>query len=76
MGKSYPCIEVYLKKITHNAKRVVEMCNKAGIHVVGVTKVFCAEKPIVESEIKGGIELVGDSRLENLIKIYSIGSQK
>ncbi|WP_035290847.1 ornithine racemase Orr [Clostridium sp. KNHs214] len=76
MGKNYPCIEVYLKKITHNAKRIVEMCNKAGIHVVGVTKVFCAEKPIVESEIRGGIELVGDSRLENLIKIKDLKCRK
>ncbi|WP_138203174.1 ornithine racemase Orr [Haloimpatiens lingqiaonensis] len=76
MGKNYPCIEINLNKITHNAKKIVNICSEIGIHVVGVTKVFCAERPIVESEIKGGVELVGDSRLENLIKMKDLKCRK
>lgn len=76
MSKQYPCIEVKLSKVTHNAKEVVSMCNEKGIDVIGVTKVFCAEEPIIKAMLRGGIRQVGDSRVQNLKKISDMKCKK
>ncbi|QUI25775.1 alanine/ornithine racemase family PLP-dependent enzyme [Vallitalea pronyensis] len=67
----YPRIEIDLNKIRSNTQTIVDMCHRHHIDVVGVTKVFCAEKEIVEQMIAGGISIIGDSRIENLIKLKS-----
>ncbi len=36
----YPKVEIDLNKLTHNVKTIVNLCNKYGITVAGVTKVF------------------------------------
>lgn len=76
MSKQYPCIEVKLSKVTHNAKEVLSMCNEKGIDVIGVTKVFCAEEPIIKAMLRGGIRQVGDSRVQNLKKISDMKCKK
>lgn len=76
MRKKYPCVEVNLSKITHNAKEVLSMCNKKGINVIGVTKVFCAEESIVQAILNGGITHIGDSRIQNLKKLKDIDCKK
>jgi predicted amino acid racemase len=68
MKKIYPCVDVDLKKITHNAKTILEICNKKNIKVAAVTKVFCAQSPITEAILKSGITGVADSRIANLKK--------
>jgi predicted amino acid racemase len=60
MRRSYPCIEANLNKIRHNTSTILEICEKLGIDVVGVTKVFCAQKPIVNSMIEGGLKVIND----------------
>jgi ornithine racemase len=76
MKKEYPCIEIDLNKITHNVKEINKLCSVKGIHLVGVSKVFCARKAIVEAMLAGGIELIGDSRLENLKRLQEISCRK
>jgi ornithine racemase len=76
MKKEYPCIEVNLNKITHNASEINKLCSAKGINVVGVSKVFCAKKEIVNAMLKGGIDIIGDSRLENLKKLKDISCKK
>jgi len=76
MRKEYPCVEVKLSKITHNTREILSMCNEKGIDVIGVTKVFCAEIPIIEAMLQGGITQVGDSRVQNLKKIKDIMCKK
>lgn len=76
MRKEYPCVEVKLSKITHNVKQVLSMCNAKGIEVIGVTKVFCAESPIIQAMLRGGITQVGDSRIQNLKKIKDMKCRK
>ena len=76
MRKEYPCVEVKLSKVTHNAKEILSMCNEKGIDVIGVTKVFCAEPPIIQAMLQGGITQVGDSRIQNLKKIKNIMCKK
>jgi predicted amino acid racemase len=76
MKKNFPCVEIDLKKITHNTKVIIELCKQKDIHVVGVSKVFCAKKPVVQAMINGGIEIIGDSRLENLKKLELLNCRK
>lgn len=76
MKKEYPCVEVKLWKITHNAKEILSICNKRGIDVIGITKVFCAEIPIVQAILNSGINKIGDSRILNLQKMKSINCKK
>ena len=61
-----PRLIIELKKLAHNGRFLAELCNKNGITVTAVTKVFCAEKPIIEALSSLPIDYLGDSRLENI----------
>lgn len=76
MRKRYPCVEVDLSKVTHNAKEILSMCSKKGINIIGVTKVFCAETSIVQALLDGGITHIGDSRIQNLKKAKDLNCKK
>lgn len=76
MKREYPCIVVDLKKIKNNVRNVVQLCKNKNISLVGVSKVFCAKKPIVKAMLNAGVEAIGDSRLENLIRIKDIQCKK
>ena len=67
--KSYPRLEISLDKITHNTQVVAGICNRQGIRVAGVTKVFCGDPEIAGAMVDGGIDILADSRLENLKKL-------
>jgi predicted amino acid racemase len=76
MKNTYPCVEVDLAKLTHNVKNVLEMCNEKHINVTSVTKVFCANKPIVEAILRAGVKSVADSRIMNLKKMKELNCNK
>lgn len=76
MKKNYPCVEVDLAKLMHNVKTILDMCNEKNIDVTSVTKVFCAERPIVETILEAGISSVGDSRISNLKKLEDLDCEK
>lgn len=76
MKKTYPCVEVDLAKLTHNVKTILAMCNEKHIDVSMVTKVFCAQRPIVEAILQAGIKSVADSRVLNLKEIYDLDCTK
>lgn len=72
----YPRVEVDLGKIRHNTKAIVDKCNKYGIKVAGVTKVFCADSKIAKALVEGGVEYLADSRVQNLKKLRDISIPK
>ncbi len=76
MKKNYPCVDVDLGKLTHNAKTILDLCNKMNIEVASVTKVFCAQTPITEAILKSGIKGVADSRISNLKKSKDFDCKK
>jgi predicted amino acid racemase len=76
MRKEYPCVEVNLSKVTHNVKEILSICDKQGINVAAVTKSFCAEKPVVEAILRGGVTQIGDSRIQNLRKLQDVNCSK
>jgi len=65
----FPCLEINLRNIQENARKVVHFCRKRGIETVGVTKGVCADLNIVKAMLEGGIEVLGDSRIQNIIKL-------
>ncbi len=74
--RKYPCIEIYSDKIRHNAMKVVDMCNSKNITVAGVTKVFCGNPEIASILCESGIDLLADSRIENIKKLIDIKCEK
>lgn len=73
---SYPKVEINLSKLRSNTETLVDMCREYNIDVVGVTKVFCAEEKMVAAMVAGGISIIGDSRLENLMKYKELDIPK
>ncbi|MDD5622779.1 MAG: alanine racemase [Actinomycetota bacterium] len=66
---SYPCLKIYLDKISYNSEIINSRCADIGISVVGVTKCVLGDIKIAEAMRKSGIVIFGDSRLENLKKL-------
>jgi len=64
-----PRIEINLGKIAHNAKKLKELYGSKGINVIGVTKVVCGDSDIADVLVKSGINILADSRIENIIKM-------
>jgi len=51
---------------------VVTKCSQHGIKVAGVTKVFCGQELIAYAMKDGGVDILADSRIENLKRLHSI----
>lgn len=73
---SYPRIIVDLKKIKNNVDIISERCRRKGISVMGITKSFCGSREVIEVLKASGIDMIGDSRLENLEKASGINVKK
>ena len=61
-----PKFIIDLKKLEHNARFLKELCEKKGIKITAVTKVFCADNAMMQALLRAGITSFGDSRVENL----------
>lgn len=61
-----PRLEIYPDRVEHNACAIVTLCHDHGISVAGVTKVACAHPAVVHALVNAGVDMLADSRLENL----------
>jgi len=61
-----PRLDIYLDKIKNNSKNIKALCLKHGIKVVGITKGCCAIPEVAQAMVDGGVNILGDSRIENL----------
>ena len=52
----YPKIEINLKNIIENTKKVAEMCTEKDVTLAVVTKVFSDYKPVVEELVANGVK--------------------
>lgn len=68
-----PYIEIDLNKIAHNASRLKKMWGEAGIDVMGITKVDLGEPHIAHALVDAGITLLGDSRIEDIVRMKKAG---
>jgi len=71
--KLNPRIEIDLTKIKQNTERIVNMCRNYGINVAAVTKVFCADIPIVRNILEAGVKTLADSRIQNIKHLVDNG---
>ena len=66
-------LTVDLPKITHNASEAVSMCRRFGIDVVGVVKGACGDAFIAQAMLDGGVQTLGDARLDNVSWLRDAG---
>ena len=64
-----PYLKIDLNKIEANAKKIVEICHKHDISVLGVTKGFGAIPKIVKAFLNGGVDGLADSRMRNISNV-------
>lgn len=62
-------VEINLAKIAHNAEKLVELYGAKGIGIMGVTKTVCGDPDIAKTFVNNGIQLLADSKIENLKKM-------
>ncbi len=61
-----PRLEVDLHKITENARLLVDRLGRKGISVTGVTKAMLGSPELATAMERGGINALGDARVENI----------
>ncbi|MBS4538106.1 alanine/ornithine racemase family PLP-dependent enzyme [Clostridium sp. D2Q-11] len=77
MGETkYPRLQIDLNKITHNTKRLVEICDSLGVEIVGVNKVTSASLETAQALVDGGVKIIGESRIESLELLKDIKAEK
>ncbi|MBQ7567655.1 alanine/ornithine racemase family PLP-dependent enzyme [bacterium] len=60
-------------KLRHNLRAIKGMLKPRGISLALVTKVFCADAPLVGLVVEEGVDYLADSRLENLSAVAEFG---
>ena len=68
-------LNVDLDKITDNARRTVELCQPYGLTIMGITKGVCGLPPVARALLAGGIDTLGDARLDNISRLREAGIQ-
>ncbi len=68
-----PYLTIDLKKIEHNTRTIVALCRDHGITVSGVTKAVCGNPAVARAMLRGGVESIADSRLENIVRMQQAG---
>ncbi|MCS7232563.1 MAG: alanine/ornithine racemase family PLP-dependent enzyme [Synergistetes bacterium] len=69
----YPALEIYLERIKENASKVLELCNKSDVDLVGVVKGCSALPEVAFAFLDAGVKVLGDSRIQNVKKLRRAG---
>lgn len=70
---AFPRLCVKTSEIFSNARSVVSLAQKWGIHVFGVTKGICALPEVGKAMLEAGCVALADSRLKNIRKMREAG---
>lgn len=73
---NYPRLEIDINKIKYNTNKMVDECKSKGIDVAAVTKGFCANANITKALISSGVDILADSRIQNLKKLSEFNIPK
>jgi len=68
-----PRLEIELKQIGHNVKKLRDLFGYKGIFVTAVTKAVLGSPEIANALVEGGISSIGDSRIANISKMRKAG---
>ena len=72
----YPLLTINTDYITENAKEIVKRAKQKGVSITAVTKCFGGNREVASALLKGGIKIIGDSRIANLEKFKDLPCQK
>ena len=62
-------LTVDLDRIRDNARRIVDLCQPYGLATMGITKGACGLPPVARALLAGGIDTLGDARLDNIARL-------
>ncbi|MEW5813875.1 MAG: alanine racemase [Spirochaetota bacterium] len=68
-----PILHIDLEKIEANTRAITALCRQHSINLTGVTKATCGLPQAASAMIKGGVESIGESRLENIHRLRANG---
>lgn len=69
-------LRIFLERLFHNARTLVDMTQDARVELVGVTKAVSGDPKIASEFLRAGIETLGDSRLRNLAKMSALPGKR
>lgn len=73
MNRQYPCLEVHLDRLNHNAQEILSRCRAQNIQVCGIIK-GCGGMPQVAQVMRqNGAAQIGTSRLEQVARCRAAG---
>ena len=76
MRTMYPRLLIDPQIVAENTRSVCKLCAEHGLRVVAVSKDVTADRRVVQALIDGGVKAIGDSRVENLMKIADLPVEK
>ncbi len=65
----FPKIHIDLDKIRKNTKTIVDIAEKSGITIIGVTKATCGDPKVGQAMLDGGVNGLADSRISNIKRL-------
>lgn len=72
----HPTLTIDLTRLEDNARAEVALFGRHGVTVMGVNKVFNGLSETAAAVVRGGIEVIAESRLDNLEKIAGVAAAK
>jgi len=72
----YPQLLIDLPKLEDNVRQMCQDMAAAGMHVMGVNKVFNGDLPPALALVRGGVDVVAESSVANLVKIAELPCAK
>ena len=73
MNRQFPCLEVHLDRLYHNAEQVISRCKAQNIRVCGVIKGVSGMPEAARIVREAGAEQLGTSRLEQVARCRAAG---
>ena len=73
MNRQFPCLEIHLDRLYHNAEQVISRCKARGIQVCGVIKGVGGMPEVARVISAAGAEQIGTSRLEQVARCRAAG---
>ena len=68
-----PRIDIDIGKIAHNIQQLKALYGSKGIEIIGVTKVIGGNPILADILVQNGIQILADSRIENIFKMQKAG---
>lgn len=69
----FPELIINTDALSYNSQKVSELCHKNNVRLVAVTKVLCGNPKIAAIYLENGADVIGDSRIRNIVKMREKG---